>query len=773
MQWPKSDHQPSGPLAGIRILDLSAFAVGPWAGALLAALGADVVKIEPTYGDHIRNVRPTKRGEPTTYTVSNMGKRSITLDLKDPDAHRAALSLGSLADVVLENSRAGAMKRLGLDFDAIAAVNPRVVYCSSSSFGSEGPMAPVGSTDPQGQAFSGFVSINGTEGEDPEFLRYSAAVDLSTSSYLVQACLLGLHWRERNGRGCNVTTSQFEGAMAVQVTRSAEFLTTDALPVPLGSGTAAFAPSSAVECRDHRYLALSAATPDEWVRLCRALGRPELLEDERFCTNRERVAHRHELVEIIEGIFREKDLAWWRYLLRGTGVPHAEYANLDDVVSGASNAPVGARLTAVEHPAGGTIRVGSVPWAFSRTPARFSVSPIPGQDQADFITPASEFMQDATSVPIPAVGEEIPPLEGVRVVELAQGISGPYCGWLMACAGAEVLKLEPSSGDFLRHHEPPTPAGSSAAFAAINSGKRSAVLPEGELGRQMLVSLLGAADVVIVGERCGSDAVDDAWIDAHIGAATVLCRTSARGDGVAATELEVQALSGLTRYLGAVMDAPIRMGADLGHVLAGSFLCQGALAALVERSTSGLGQTVETTALGSLAAVGSVMIAAVDGPDEWEGFHCRAAAYSRDGGVKTATGQIAFSSPRRSDEDWRAFCVSVSAGELGDNPVYATDKLRTPRSKELNRDLSRYTREIAREVVLEAAARHGALAVPVQRYDEVFAHPQVNAIDALTATADGHRLAPPWRINGRRPHPTSGVPHLGAHSDALLAMPTS
>lgn len=383
MSWSEPVDRVEGALSGIRVLDLSAFAVGPWAGALLAAMGADVVKVEPPYGDHIRNVRPTKRGEPTTYTIGNLGKRSILLDLKEEEGRAAALELASQADVVIENSRAGAMARLGLDFAAIAKVNPRIVYCSSSSFGDSGPMASTGSTDPHGQAFSGFVSVNGEEGGDPEFLRYSAAVDLSTSACLVQCCLLGLHWRNRNGSGCNVITSQFEGALAIQITRSAEYLIAGQEPAPLGSANASIAPSEAFRCRDGRYVAVTARTDAQWRELCELVA-PELAGDDRFVDNRARVAHRHELSEALGAQFVAKDLAWWRYRLGRTAVPHAEYSIIDDVVSGVSNAGLAGHITAVPHPSGGTIKVGGPPWAFSRTPARYRVAPLPAQHVDQF-----------------------------------------------------------------------------------------------------------------------------------------------------------------------------------------------------------------------------------------------------------------------------------------------------------------------------------------------------------------------------------------------------
>jgi CoA-transferase family III len=160
-------------LEGVKVLDLCAYAVGPWAGTLLAQLGADVTRIDPPYGDPIRNVMPAKHGEPTTYMTANLGKRSAVLNLKDAGDLEIAKRLAAGADVVIENSRAGTMDRLGLGYDQLRLVNPRLIYCASSSFGDVGPLRTMGSTDPQGQAFSGFASLTGAPGTDAEVLRYA------------------------------------------------------------------------------------------------------------------------------------------------------------------------------------------------------------------------------------------------------------------------------------------------------------------------------------------------------------------------------------------------------------------------------------------------------------------------------------------------------------------------------------------------------------------------------------------------------------------------
>ena len=135
MSWPTRSAATTGPLSDIRVLDLSAYAVGPWAASLLAMLGADVIKVDPPYGDPIRGVRPQIEGEPTTYTTSNQGKRDVVLDLKAPADREVVFALASAADVVIENFRSGTLDRLGLVYRDLSKVNPRLIFCSSGSFG--------------------------------------------------------------------------------------------------------------------------------------------------------------------------------------------------------------------------------------------------------------------------------------------------------------------------------------------------------------------------------------------------------------------------------------------------------------------------------------------------------------------------------------------------------------------------------------------------------------------------------------------------------------
>lgn len=763
--WPATAAK-TGPLAGTRVLDLSAFAVGPWAASLLGALGADVVKVDPPYGDHIRAVKPTRRGEGTTYTICNLGKRNIELDLKDPAHRRRAQELASVADVVLENSREGAMSRLGMDYQSLRRFNPRLVYVASSSFGSSGPLATVGSTDPQGQAFSGFVDIQGTPGGQPEFLRYFAAIDLGTSLYLAQAALIGLYWRERTGRGCEIKTSQMEGSMALQTSRIAEFLGAEATPVPLGSESAAFAPSAAFLCRDKRYLMVSAPDQRTWQRLCEVLAAPSVAEDPRFATNQKRIQHRVALTAALQSEFGKADTTWWRQQLDARRVPNAVQFALDDLMRGTGPQMLSRHLVSLPHPTDGAMWAVQPMWSYARTPAQLRPAPVPGQHNHDFGVGTGE-ADGPPEVDDPAAevgegenaGPADLPLEGVSVVEIGQGISTPYCGLLAAQLGATVTKLEAPGGDRAREWAPSVD-GVGAAFAGLNRGKALRRLTGSLQDDSAALSAIAMADVVLLDDDLtdfGLDPSVDPVTALVIGERTITCRVSAAGRGsdggpVPATELEMQAITGLNRYVGALDEAPIRVGADIVSIISGAVALQAVLAGLLERERSDVGQHVDVSGVRSMLAVLSVMIAALDKPEEWGGFHCLAAAYPRDYGVTTSDGAISFSAPKRSDAEWVALCDELGAESLGRDERYATDALRTPRSKELNRDLSEFTRVLDRHTVLEATHRHGGLGVPVQSYADLFAHPQTAAMDVVDVV-DGHRwLAAPWRLNGARPH---------------------
>lgn len=368
----------TGPLSGVKVADFSSFAVGPWAGTLLGALGADVIKVEQPGGDPLRAVMPVKHGHPTTSTVVNLNKRSVALNLKNDADRHLALEFAAQADVLIENYRAGVMERLGLGYAVVSARNPRLVYCSSGSFGDRGPMAGVGSTDPQGQAFGGVASLNGPPGVQAELLRHRAYVDLSTSYLLVQAALTALYVRERTGRGQHITTAQLYAAIAIQTSRLGHYFATGQAPRPMGSGVPHIVPSQAFLTRDRRWLTVSVVTPEQWAALCRAVRHPEWVDDPRFATNAARVEHRAELIPRLEAEFATAEATGWRARLEDHGVPCANALEYEDLLYHAHFQANGV-LSTVPLSDGTPLTTPSVPWRFSSLRTRQEPAPLPGQ----------------------------------------------------------------------------------------------------------------------------------------------------------------------------------------------------------------------------------------------------------------------------------------------------------------------------------------------------------------------------------------------------------
>jgi crotonobetainyl-CoA:carnitine CoA-transferase CaiB-like acyl-CoA transferase len=294
--------------------------------------------------------------------------------------------------------------------------------------------------------------------------------------------------------------------------------------------------------------------------------------------------------------------------------------------------------------------------------------------------------------------------------------------------------------------------------------------------------LLEAADVVIVdrGSNGFEPVVDLPGSELASNPRAIVCGISPAGETgplseSPATELEIQGYSGITRYVGSIGSPPVRLGADVGSILAGVFGVQGILAALHERETSGRGQYVAVSGVGALAAVETVMIAALSQPDAWDGFHCLAATFGPEHGVRTADGAVSFNAPRRSDEAWYAFAEETGTSDLTRMPQFDTDAKRVANGRQLCDTIEPYLRKYTSGEIVEIAIRHGGIAVPVQTYADYFAHAQAAAMevtDEWDAESGEHftALAMPWRLDGVRPRPGQApATYLKVDSQAVIA----
>jgi crotonobetainyl-CoA:carnitine CoA-transferase CaiB-like acyl-CoA transferase len=368
----------------VRVVDLSRVLAGPYATMTLADLGADVVKIEhPAGGDETRTWGPPFAGGEAAYFLSvNRGKRSVALDLKDPEGRDLALELCARADVVIENFRPGGAARLGLDYETVRRLRPDVVYCSISGFGAREPLDRPG-YDFTVQAESGLMSITGEPGGEPTKAGV-AVVDVLTGLNAATAILAALHRRERTGEGESIQVSLLDSALAALVNVAQSALVTGEEPQRHGNAHPSIVPYQSFRTADG-WVAVAAANDGLFGRLCKAIGRPDLGGEERYATNEARVRNRDALIMDLESVFLERTSEEWLSMLLAAGVPAGKIRNVGDALRAAAGAGL-APTSRVTHPTAGTIDLVNPPFSFAGTSVgAASAPPLLGQHTAEVL----------------------------------------------------------------------------------------------------------------------------------------------------------------------------------------------------------------------------------------------------------------------------------------------------------------------------------------------------------------------------------------------------
>lgn len=357
-----------GILDGIRVFDLSLAAVGPWATKLLGELGADVIKVEAPEGELSHYIPPPIKGTAVLYISANFNKRHMVLDLKQEGDRAIALKIIEKSDVFVQNMRPGAVERLGLGYDVVSQINPKIIYVSASAYGRTGPMAKEAGVDPTVQAFSGWCGITGPPDGQGEMFRHLAHLDINTSSMIVEAVLQALLARERTGKGQKIEIEMLAAALSLQTSRVAEYFATNEQPKPMGSAVTTTVPHQAFLCEDQKYIAVGVVQEDQWPRFCRALKREELRDDPRFATNPQRVKNREALIPLLEERFRTKPAAWWAIRLTKEQVPNSRLMDFE-ALRYHPQVVQNEHIVELQTPHWGTLSVDGVPWKFSKTPA--------------------------------------------------------------------------------------------------------------------------------------------------------------------------------------------------------------------------------------------------------------------------------------------------------------------------------------------------------------------------------------------------------------------
>ena len=374
----------SGPLDGIKVLDISGGAAGPIAASLLAELGADVIKVEAPWGDFVRNRAPYKNGVDLMVTGFSRSKRSLVLDLTTDRDRALMMQLVEWADIFLENFKGGTVERMGLGYETLREINPRIIYASSGSYGSRGPLRSKSTMGNTSVMFSGWGSISGPPGGRGETPRNGGiAADPVSPTFFTTDILLALYHRERTGVGQKVDTAQILTSVAFLQTRAQQFFATGEQPALRGSASDFLVPSEAFATADD-FLAVEAPTDGTWRRLCGALGVPELAADARFASNAARVEHRDELVPQLAAIFKSRPLEHWLSALREAEVPCARVSATFDDLYADPQVRANRLVFEMDHPVAGPLKTSAVPWEFSRTPAEVkSLGPMLGEHSAE------------------------------------------------------------------------------------------------------------------------------------------------------------------------------------------------------------------------------------------------------------------------------------------------------------------------------------------------------------------------------------------------------
>ena len=348
------------PLAGVRILDLSGYIAGPYGCTLLADQGAEVIKIEPPEGDNLRKYPSTLAAEGRAFMGVNRGKLGVSLDLKKPEGLQALLRLVRTADVLVHNFRPAVPARLGIDYEALRAVNPRLVYCTLNGYGNTGPLKDKAGYDQVLQAMTGICAMQGSA-QEPEIV-YGSVVDYYAAALLAGGVASALFQRERTGEGRAVNVSLLRSALAMQ---SARMVWAESEPRDTGRDMRSGGITGLHPTRGG-HLYISANTAHFWQALCEKIGLPDLAQQERYDSVRKRAQHQEEIIPLLHSALQAHTALEWERLF-GDEVPCAAARPIEDMFDDPQVAAQG-MVTDFEHPLVGRYRGFQGPIEFGRTP---------------------------------------------------------------------------------------------------------------------------------------------------------------------------------------------------------------------------------------------------------------------------------------------------------------------------------------------------------------------------------------------------------------------
>ncbi len=745
-----------GPLSGIKVLSIGTSIVGPWAATLLGYLGAEVIKVEPPKGEFLRMLYPHQNKLSTAYSSTNLNQKSAGLNTKEEEGMSAMLNLASQADILIENFRPGVADRIGLGYETLHAKNANLVFGSSSGYGDEGPMKNLAALEPHLQAFSGMSGVTGHRDGDGQLIRFTH-LDPTGAVFFCGLLMLGLIERERFGHACWVKTSHLANAIANMNNKVSEVLLANGQVEPLGSGSSTSAPNHCYLCQDNRYVAVSCENQKQWKSFCSATGLEELLEDDRFIKNIDRIAHRDELDEILKNHFQEKPSRWWSLSLTKAGVPNSFDLAFDDLIYH-QQIIENDFLVEVDAEHTGPFYVGGLPWNLSVTPAEIDKKiPLPGGSTEEVISKGFESNQK----PIAEQKSDQPeyPLQGIKVLDVTQGYAGPYLTFMLAEAGAEVVKIEPTGGDWSKELSPQTKKGVSALYQSFNRNKEIIELDlSTDEGIKEFENQLSNTDILI--EEWAPDSDESKRYDYSIlkesNPSLIHLSLSAFGHrgpmrNQPGSDLTIQAMCGYLRTLGDVGEEPIRVGADVVSTCTAAMSLIALLSALYHQIQTGKGQKINSSMLGTMMAIKTLQWSGFSDPDSWEGNFCKNETDGSNYGQRTKDGSI-FATPSPALVEEKFYEMITEFGMLDefkqDDELVQNwwNSFGVGTKASYARPLwDKYLTEMTSEEVLDIFNRYEVWAVEFSEIEKLKDHPQIEYLGMFEKHDDGTYLRAPWK----------------------------
>ncbi len=377
--------EPTSPLAGIRVLDLTRVLAGPYCTMTLGDLGAEIIKVErPGSGDDTRAWGPPwAETESAYYLSANRNKRSITLNIKHPEAQQIIRDLAAKSDIVVENFKIGTLEKLSLGYEDLSSLNPGLIWATISGYGPDGPLADKPGYDFVAQGEGGIMSITGEPDGEPMKVGV-AIVDITTGMNTAIAILAALHERSTSGLGQKIDTSLYSSAIGWLANVGSNYLISGKPSGRYGNAHANIVPYQIFQTRD-AYITIGAGTDRQFRDLCKIIDRIDVAEDPRFRSNSLRVKHREELIPILEEAFLTQDAEYWIDQCYKATIPSGPINTVDEVYNHPQTQSQG-MVVEVPHPTAGCIKLTGIPFRLSRTPATVSKAPpLLGEDTSSIL----------------------------------------------------------------------------------------------------------------------------------------------------------------------------------------------------------------------------------------------------------------------------------------------------------------------------------------------------------------------------------------------------